>query len=406
MISIASAQQEVLNHVSHLAPASVPLLQGLGKVSFHTLHAPWDMPMASNAAMDGYAMAHRDGQGEWNVIDFIPAGTCRTSAVGPGEAVKIMTGAPIPPGCDTVIPFEQISREQDLIRPLHPVKPGSNIRHRGEDLRAGAPVVQAGTLLRPQEIGLLTAIGLTEVAVYRTPRIAVLATGDELLEPGSTPSPGKIINSNSNSLAAQLLEAGCEPQLIGVAADTRESTRAKISAGVQADALLITGGASTGDRDYVKETILELGGQLHFCKVNMKPGKPVAFGTLAGTPVFILPGNPVAAMVCFEMFVRPALLTMQGRATIMRPSIKAVLTAATSNRGDRPHLISVRVTRDSGIYTASSINSQSSANLAALTAGNGLLMVEPHATLPSDSLVEVTLLDRSLEMGDFCYAAL
>jgi molybdopterin molybdotransferase len=233
-------------------------------------------------------------------------------------------------------------------------------------------------------------------------RVAILATGDELLDIGAQPESGRIINSNSYSLAAQVLEAGGEPLLIGIAPDTRKATMEKLREGLQTDFLITTGGASVGDRDYVTAAIQELGGKLHFRKVRMKPGKPVAFATLEEKPVFALPGNPVAAMVAFEMFVRPAMLKVMGHSRIFRPIVMAMLTEQMKNMGDRPNFVRVLVTQEYGIYRASSTGNQSSANLTSLTRGNGLLRLEQNTSFASGSSAEITLLDRSFEMGSTC----
>ncbi|MBI2354564.1 MAG: molybdopterin molybdotransferase MoeA [Deltaproteobacteria bacterium] len=400
MIAIEEAQRLILKHTAVLTTEEVPLLQGVGRVIARDAHAPWDIPMSDNSAMDGYAFSALPPQnGQWVVADFIPAGAQRTIPVAPGEAVKIMTGAPIPPGCDTVAPIEEVERTAEGIRLTSGLKPGSHIRRRGEDVRADDLVIAAGSLLRPQEVGMLVSLGKTSVEVVRKTRVAILATGDELLEAGATPHAGRIINSNSYSLAAQVLEAGGEPLLIGIAADTDSATREKIREGLQADMLITTGGVSVGDRDYVKESIQELGGRLLFWKVNMKPGKPVAFALLDGKPVFALPGNPVAAMVGFEMFVRPAMLRMMGHSRIFRPVVRAVLAEEAKNRGDRPHLVRVRVTLRHGVYSASTTDSQSSANLASLTQGNGLLNLAPNTSIAAGSTAEVVVLDRGFEMG-------
>jgi len=406
MISINAAQEIVLKHTTQIDSESVPLLEAIGRIIAVDMRAPHDLPLSNNSAMDGYALALRPGQEQWKVVDFIPAGLLRTAPVCQGDTVKIMTGAPVPAGCDTVVPIEDITEDGGVIRLNRSIKRGSNIRKQGEDILKGNLLIKSGHPVRPQEIGLLASFGWSTLPVYRKPRIAILATGDELLEIGSIPSPGKIINSNSYSLAAQLIQAGGEPVLIGIAADTRKATRDKIVEGLQADGLIISGGASVGDRDFVRETILELQGELQFSKVNMKPGKPATFATIGSKPVFALPGNPVAAMVCFEMFVRPAILKMLGYSQLMRPTVKAVLSGQVLNSGERPHLVSVRVAPEGDSYKASTITNQSSANLASLTAGNGLLRLEPHSLLLADSVVEITLLDPDLGTGDIHYGTL
>ena len=400
MITIEDAQRVILEHINLIEVEEVPLLQGLGRVIARDVHAPRDIPMSDNSAMDGFAFSSLSPKCEkWVVADFLPAGSQLATPVTTGEAIKIMTGAPIPPWCDTVVPVEDVIQTADGIRLYNDLKPGSHIRRRGEEVKAHELVIAAGSVIRPQEIGLLVSMGNTTIPAYRKVRVAILATGDELLEAGSMPDSCKIINSNSYSLAAQVLEAGGEPVLIGIAADTVTATREKLCEGLQADILITTGGVSVGDRDYVKESIEELGGEIIFWKVNMKPGKPVAFAVLEEKPVFALPGNPVAAMVGFEMFVRPAILTMMGHTGIYKPVIKAVLTEDMKNSGDRPHLVRVLVVLESGIYHASSSGNQSSASLTSLTKGNALLHLAPNTTIMAGSSAEVILLDRGFEMS-------
>lgn len=400
MTSIADAQQIILEKTQLLPKEEVSLLQGLGRIIAEDVHAPRDVPATSNSAMDGYAFSvasTRDNQ--LKICGFLPAGDAGNTPVAAGEAVKIMTGAPVPIGCDTVIPIEDIEVNGDYIRITGNIKSGSNIRMQGEELTSGARAIQAASLLRPQEIGMLASFGNTKVSVYRRPHVAILATGDELLEPGAALSPGKLYNSNSYSIACQLLEAGAEPVMLGIAGDRKEITREKILAGVEYDLLITTGGVSVGDRDYVKEAITELGGEILFWKVDMKPGKPFAFGILRGKPVFALPGNPVAAMVVFEMFVRPAILKQTGHKGIHRPEVKAMLTMPLKNRGDRPHLVSVQVSLQQGIYTISTTGDQGSARISALIAGNGLVKLEPGASLAAGDTVSVTLLKSQSEQG-------
>jgi molybdopterin molybdotransferase len=322
-----------------------------------------------------------------------------TESVPRNCAVKIMTGAPVPPGCDTVVPVEDVSEEGTTIRLRGTVKRGDHIRCRGEEVSAGDLVISSGRFLRPQEIGILSSLGKTTATVFRKARVAVLSTGDELLQPGSIPEPGKIINSNSSSIAAQLLEAGAEPLMLGIARDDLETTRRKVGEGLQADILITTGGVSVGERDYVREALLDLGGELLFWKVAMKPGKPVAFAIVRGRPVFALPGNPVAAMVAFEQFVRPALLKMMGHTRLFRPVVRGTLTEPVRNRGGRPHLVRVAVQLADGRYLATPTGNQGSARLSSLTSGNGLVKLPPEAVCAAGDEVEVQLLDRYFELG-------
>lgn len=245
---------------------------------------------------------------------------------------------------------------------------------------------------------MLASLGKTSVRVYRRPRVGVLATGDELLEIGSSPVPGKIINSNSYGIAAQVVESGGDPVMLGIAEDEMERTCDRIREGIRGDLLITTGGVSVGDRDCVKEAIVALGGEIKFWKVHMKPGKPVAFAILEGKPVFALPGNPAAAMISFEVFVRPAVLKMTGRTRLFRPTVTAALTEPIANRGDRPHLIRVRVVARQDGYVASATGNQSSARLSSLTEANGFVKIAPGTTLASGECVVVSLLGRSEDL--------
>ncbi|WP_129126124.1 molybdopterin molybdotransferase MoeA [Geomonas oryzae] len=400
MVSIEEAQRIILEQIVPLEIEKVTVFDGLNRITPEDHVAPWDIPAADNSAMDGFAFLHSSVQdNRLSVCGFLPAGEVRREAVPPGAAVRIMTGAPIPPGCDTVVPIEDVETDGDAIVIRGKVKAGDHVRRRGEDISRGDIVIPTGSLLRPQEIGMLSAMGNTSLAVYRRTRVAILATGDELLEPGATPEPGKLINSNSYSLAAQVLDAGGDPVLLGIATDDLEATCEKIKAGLNADFLVITGGVSVGDRDFVKAAIEELGGSVNFWKVNMKPGKPLAYATLQGKPVFALPGNPVAAMVSFELFVRPSLLKAMGHRRVFRPTVRAGLQEPAVNKGNRPHLVRGIVSKCDGRYLVSTTGNQSSGRLSSLTLGNGLMKLAPESRIESGNEVEVMLLDRNFEMG-------
>ncbi len=395
MVNIEEAQQIILRRIAPLPTEELPLLQGMGRVAGEDVYAPRDIPATDNSAMDGFAFSFAAVRGNRLVVSGnIPAGKERTTPVAAGEAVRIMTGAPVPRGCDTVVPIENVETIGDSIRLLGEVRPGSHIRKRGEDILAGHRAIAGNSPLRPQEIGMLASLGKTSVRVYRRPKVGVLATGDELLEIGSPPAPGKIVNSNSYGIAAQVMESGGDPVMLGIAEDEVERTRDRIREGIRGDLLITTGGVSVGDRDCVKEAIVSLGGVIKFWKVHMKPGKPVAFAILEGKPVFALPGNPAAAMISFEVFVRPALLKMTGHTRIFRPTVTAALTEPIANKGDRPHLIRVRVEARRDGYAASTTGNQSSARLSSLTAANGFMTIAPGAVLASGERVAVSLLDR------------
>ncbi len=398
MISIAQAQQIILDAVTILPSQELSLLQALGRITTQELHAPWDIPLADYSAMDGYAFS-ATGEAQFRIDGFLPAGESRTLPVPRGAAVKIMTGAVIPPGCDSVVPIEDVEIHNGILQIRGKIRTGMNIRLRGEEVVAGDLVIPSGTLLRAAEIGMITTLGRSTVTVTRPPRGALLSTGDELVEAGTIPQPGEVINSNSYSIAAQLLEAGAEPVMLGIARDERELTLKKLEEGLSADLLITTGGVSVGDRDLVKELLVELGGEILFWKVSMKPGKPVAFAMVRGKPVFALPGNPVAAMVSFEQFVRPALLKMAGHSRIFRPVVKAILGEAVNNPGKRPHLVRGTVELTNGRYRVVSTGNQSSGRISSLTRSNGLMLVPPDTLLAAGDDVDVQLLDRNFEMG-------
>ena len=398
MITIEQAQAIILDTVQLLAAEEVSLLTALGRITAEELHAPWDIPLADYSAMDGYAFAAASGT-VLAVAGFLPAGGSHETPVPQGSAVKIMTGAMIPTGCDTVVPLEDVEVRADGISIRGRVTPGMNIRLKGEDVIKGELVIPTGTLLRPAEIGMITSLGRTSVSVVRTPQAAILSTGDELLDAGGIPRPGQVINSNSYTIAAQVMESGACPVMLGIARDNREDTRRKLEEGLAADILITTGGVSVGDRDLVKEILVELGGEIRFWKVSMKPGKPVAFAVVRGMPVFALPGNPVAAMVSFEQFVRPAILKMSGHARVFRPVVKAVLRESVKNPGKRPHLVRGTVELTGGRYRVVSTGNQSSGRISSLTRSNGLMVLPPDTTLSAGDEVDVQLLDRSFEMG-------
>lgn len=403
MIDIAKAQRMILQQTAVLQSEEVQLLQALGRIVSEDILAAWDMPSVDNSAMDGYAFSHETLEGNrLKVTGFLPAGTERSVPVAPGEAIKIMTGAVIPPGCDTVVPIEDVEPADDGIKLMGNVRAGSHIRRRGEQVRAGERVVESGAMVRPQEVGMLISLGMTSLPVYRTPKVAVIATGDELVEAGSVPAAAAKINSNSYAIAAQVIEAGATPVMLGIARDSREATREMIRAGLQSDVIVTSGGVSVGDKDHVKEVIEELGGEILFWKVNMKPGKPFAFAILDGKPIFALPGNPVAAMIAFEQFVRPALLKMMGHVGIFRPRVKATVTEPFTNKGDRPHLVLSQICLNDGSYLAAASADQNSSNLAIMLQTNGIFELAPGDSVHTGAEIDVTLFNKAFEMRSLC----
>lgn len=399
LTSVKQAFHLLMEHGLQATVCRLPLADALGCVMAEDQIAAFDIPPCDYSAMDGYAFCAADaGQQELRAEGFLPAGKAGDKTVAPGTATRIMTGAPIPPGCDTVVPLENLQVSDGLLQFTKSFSVGDNIRRAGEDLQQGQRALARGTLLRFQEIALLSAMNLGSVPVYAPLRVAILATGDELLEPGSERRPGMIINSNSNALAAQVREAGAEPLLMGIAPDQPEVTRERLRACLSADLVLVTGGASAGDHDYVKPALLELGGSMLFDGVNIKPGKPFGMGLLQGRPVFSLPGNPVAAMVIFELFVRPMLLQAMGRQRIFRPSVQAVLTEPARNKGSRPHFVGAVLESSPQGWSVSITGNQSSGRISSLTLASGLALLAPESSYQPGDTVTVLVLDTTVGM--------
>lgn len=342
MISIVEAQAQVYARIKALPAVSTPLTPGcLGMVLAEPVAADLDMPPFTKSLMDGYAARAADLRNEprtLEVIEEITAGRTPQRDIGGLQAARIMTGAPIPKGADCVIAVEQTEpagADQVKITQLA-VPVGQHILERGREMRAGETILEPGRRLRPQELGLLAAVGRTEVLLHRRPKVAILPTGDEIVEAARKPGPGQIRNSNGPMLAGQTARAGGEPQFLDIALDTMESLRKLIAIGIEADVLLLSGGVSAGKLDLVPGVLQELGVQAHFHKIHMKPGKPLFFGTRDRTLIFGLPGNPVSSLICFELFVRPALHRLMGDSAAETRIILARLQREFRHKSDRP----------------------------------------------------------------------
>jgi molybdopterin molybdotransferase len=306
-----------------------------------------------------------------------------------------MTGAPIPPGADAVVKVEDTEAEDGLVDIFAAVEPGNYVRPAGEDVRHGALVLRRGSRLRAQEIGMLAALGNAQVPVTRKPRVAILATGDELVPIEESLPPGKIRNTNSYSNAAQVIKHGGEPILLGIARDTVADLTGRIEAGLRQDVdlFLTSGGVSVGDFDLVKD-VLATEGQMDFWRVRMKPGKPLAFGHIRRAPILGLPGNPVSVMVSFEMFARPALLKMQGIGDWQRPTVEATLMDQIAHKDDRRHFVRVRLAWEEGEYHAYLTGAQGSGILNSMVKANALAIIpEDWDRAPSGARVRVMMLD-------------
>ncbi len=361
MPSFQEAQSIILGSVRPLPPVNTPLLAAVNMVACEAALAGWDLPTFNNSAMDGYAVraAECAVDRELAVVGAVMAGDRREQPVPPFTSVKIMTGAPLPHDCDAVIPFEEILLEEpERIRVPAGVKKGQHIRFAGEDISSGEAIVTPGTVIRAAEISMLAATGITAVNVFRRVRVAILSTGDELVEVGADISSGGIINSNSPALAAAVIDAGGEPVMLGIARDNRESLLEKIIAGLGCDVLVTSAGVSAGELDLVREVLAVAGVKPVFWKVDLKPGGPTAFGMKGDIPVFSLPGNPVSSLLTFEEFVRPALLKMMGHKRVFRPLFNGVLDEEVHKKAGKASLLRIKVRRDGDLFRVGSAGNQ------------------------------------------------
>ncbi len=400
-VEVEQALGIVLGSVSPLAMETRPLLDCLGSVLAEEVPADMDIPPFDNSAMDGYAVMAADTAGatpekpvSLRVIADLPAGYPPPALVRSGEAVRIMTGAPMPSGTDAVVRTEEVERGDGTVLISKPVPGGNDLRRAGEDVRKGEVILRRGIPLRPAEIGMLATLGRTRAQVVRTPRVAVLATGDELVAPDEPVTPGKIRNSNLYSISAQVKACGGEPLPLGVARDTAAELEARIRQGiVGADMLLTSGGVSVGDYDVVK-TVLARMGEILFWRVKMRPGSPVTFGRIAGKPMFGLPGNPSASMVAFEQFVRPAILKMSGRTRLRRRQVEATLEEGVKNRVGVRNFVRAIATEEKGEWRVRPAGSQGSGILRTMVQANSILVIpETVARLQPGDRATVQMLD-------------
>ena len=392
MISVEDARERILGFFSQLGTEERAISDALGQVIIEDIVGPFDVPPWDNSAMDGYALragdidnAHPDAPVTLKVIGSIAAGEMPSESVKQGAAIRIMTGAPLPDGADAVVPFEDTDEGErgmggqtpNEISVRIPVPPGGNIRPAGGDISAGETVIEAGAVLRASEIGVLASLGFGTVKVIRRPVAAILATGNELIEPTEPYQPGKIYNSNSYGVEAAVHAAGGIPKRLGIARDTVESISSALQKGMaEADVVISTAGVSKGDYDLVKD-VLAQHGRIELWSVRMRPAKPLAFGMLSEDggrqiPLLGLPGNPVSSLVAFEQLGRPAIYKMMGRNDFERPTVQAVLEEPIHNHDARRVYARAIVTKRNGTYYARLTGEQGSNVLTSMSRANGL----------------------------------
>lgn len=423
MLTVEEALKNILDEVDVLEDEPVAILDSAGQVLAEDLKSTINVPPLDNSAMDGYAVRAEDTVGAADgsprllrVIDTVMAGSISRKEVLPGTAIRIMTGAPIPKGADAVVQFEntdEIERKCTVEQPpaeigiLAAATPGLNIRKAGEDIARGSLVLQKGTVIRPQEIGLMASLGYSRVRAIRRPVVAVLSTGNELV-PVDEPLPeGKIHDSNIYSIAGLVKRYGCIPKILGIARDDEGELVEKLKQARDADMLLTTGGVSMGDYDMVKD-ILARDGQMLFWKVRVKPGKPLAFGKINGTgrdgrpreiPHLGLPGNAVSCMVSFELFVRPALLKMMGKTRFAKPTVEAILEENVRNNAGRRVYDRAIIEKRNGRYYARLTGPQGSGILTSMSLANGLVLIpEEKLEIRKGETVQALMLDWNEEV--------
>ncbi len=379
-ITVDDARARILSSIEVLSPVTVPLGEALGRALAEDVIAGEAIPPFDNSAMDGYAVRHGDVAAAsaaspvtLRVLQDLAAGSVATHAVGPGEAIRIMTGAPMPDGADAVVRVEDTRPDADTVRILTPVAAALALRRARVDGASGVLFRKKGPRHHAGAIGMLATQGRARVRVFPGPVVAVISTGDELVEVGEPLPPGKIRNSNAWTLAAQATECGATPRVMGIARDNEAALRAMISEALTADLVVTSGGVSVGDYDVVKAVLGELGAML-FWKVKQRPGKPLAFGVIDGTPLFGLPGNPTASMVSFEQYVRPAILKMSGLSAA-RQRVEVVIGEDMKKRPGLRAFVRVILTREDGALVARRAGPQGSGMLRAMTRAHGLLIL-------------------------------
>ncbi len=395
IIEAETALDIVMQSVQQLTPQILPTFETLNLVLAQEVKAQEDLPPFPCSSKDGFAVIASDTTNPRRLIGEQTAGYFADLKVEPGTCARITTGAPLPPGADAVIMVEYTEELDGQVTMQQSVTAGADVRPVGQDITSGQRVLEPGTRISPQEIGLLASLGLTDITVHPRPRVGVLSTGNEIVEPDAQPGPGQIRDSNRYTLMAAIERSGAEPVSLGIGTDRSDELEAMVMAGLATcDALITSGGVSMGKLDLIKP-ILETTGTVHFGRVNMKPGKPLTYATVKGKPVFALPGFPVSSLVSFEVFVRPALLRMGGHELVLRPRVSATLAHTLQGDAGRPEFHRARLTRESDKWVAHSTGMQSSARLLSMVGANALLTLPQQAQpFTAGEIVTAILLDH------------
>jgi len=401
MTTFLEARASVLSRVSPLPVEDVLVLDAMGRVLAADVETQLDFPRFDNSAMDGWALRADDARGPvaLPVVGYVPAGAPGSAPLAPGTAVRIMTGAPVPAGADSVVPLEDAEERDGAVRIARAVERGAHVRRRGEDIAAGDVALRAGDVLGPPEASFLASAGRRTVPVFRRPRVAIVSTGDELVELGAPLGPGQIPDSNSLAVAAAVGLAGGVPVRLGIARDEAGPLRAALAEGLSSDMLVTTAGVSMGDRDLVRDVLADLGVRPVFSTVEVKPGHPTAFGTRGATTVLSLPGNPVSTLMMFEQLARPALLRMQGHRSVLRSLVTAVLDERLPHRAGRVTFSRVKLEWRGGALHARSAGKQETSFLRTLLDADGIALLPPERSdAPAGISVPVQVLRPEREL--------
>jgi molybdopterin molybdotransferase len=402
LIKVQEAQKLILQCIDLLGSEEVRLTDSLGRVLAEEIYADCDIPLNDNSAMDGYALKSQDTKGAsidnprvFEVVEDLKAGYLSRRQLASGQAIRIMTGAVIPEGADSVVTLEDTQKEGRFkVIVSKEVRRGENIRRAGEDIRRGELIITKGTLLSSAHIGILASLGRPRIKVARKPKVAILATGDEVIDVDEELMPGKLRSSNTYTLYSQILNCGGIPRNLGIARDKPQELEEKIKEGLGSDLILTSGGVSVGEYDLVKFILAKMGTDIKFWKVAMRPGKPLVFGMIRGIPIFGLPGNPVSSMVSFEVFVRPAILRMLGQREDTRKEVDAVLEEDLKKKIGLRYFLRAYTRWEDGVYLTRTSGPQGSAILKSMALANSLIILPEEEELVEKGMrVTVRFLD-------------